>query len=164
MHPLRGKQRELKLDFRGALVVLRDERIDDGAGDLGARWRHGRAGAAELQRRQQHLHGGEVAGVAGAVDLDDQPRHAGEVARAFLDELHLRKLGERNGVGDRDVGAGAGIEIERDRQFGLAADRLEIGDEVALRRRAGEGAQRRQKLHGRGAPAARRRAQAQSPS
>ena len=77
---------------------------------------------------QQHLHGGEIAGMTGAVDLHDQPRHAREVARAFLDELHLRKLRERDGVRDRDVGAGARIEIERDRQFGLAADRLEIGD------------------------------------
>ena len=48
---------------------------------------------------------------------------------------------------------GPGIEIERDRQFGLAADRLEIGDQVGLRRRAGEGPQRRQQLHGGGAPA-----------
>ena len=90
------------------------------ARDLRSRRRHGRAGAAELQRREQHLHGGEIAGVAGAIDLDDQPRHAREIARAFLDELHARQLGERDGVGNRHVGAGAGIEIERDRQLGLA--------------------------------------------
>jgi hypothetical protein len=47
---------------------------------------------------------------------------------------------------------GPRIEIERDRQFGLAADRLEIGDQVGLRRRAGERAQRGEQLHGRRAP------------
>ena len=83
MHPLRGKQRELQLDFRGALVVLRHERVDDGARDLGARRRHGRAGAAELQCRQQHLHGGEIAGVAGAVDLNDQTATRGRDRASF---------------------------------------------------------------------------------
>src|SRR4029079_15184343 len=90
---------------------------------------------------------------AGAVDLDDQSGHACEVARAFLDELHLRKLGDRNGIRDRDVGAGPRIEIERDRQFGFAADRLEIGYQVALRRWTGEWPERRQKLDCGGAPA-----------
>jgi len=48
---------------------------------------------------------------------------------------------------------GPGIEVERDRQFGFAADRFEIGQEIALGRRAGEGAERRQQLQGFGAPA-----------
>ncbi len=50
---------------------------------------------------------------------------------------------------------GPGIEIERDRQLGLASDRLEIGDQIGLGRRAGERPQRRQQLHGGRAPALR---------
>ncbi len=153
MHPLRREQRELQLQLGGLGVVVGDEGIDHVAGDLCAGRRHGGAGAAEHQRDQQHLHGGEIAGVAGAVDLDDQPRDAREVARALLDEGDARQLGKRDGVGNGDVGAGAGIEIKRDRQARLARDRLEIGDEVVARRWAGEGPQRRQDLErGRAAP------------
>ena len=96
MHPFRREQRELQLDFRGALVVLGDERFDDVPRDFTARRRHGGARAAELQRRQQHLHGREIARMPGAVDFDDQARHAGEVARAFLDQLHFRQFRQRD--------------------------------------------------------------------
>jgi hypothetical protein len=89
--------------------------------------------------------------VTGAVDLDDQPRHPRQIARAFLDELHPRQFGERDGIGDRNVGARTGIEIEGERQAGLARYFLEIADEIALRRRAGERPQRRQELQRGGA-------------
>ena len=49
---------------------------------------------------EQHLHGGEIAGMAGAIDLDDQPRHPREVAGAFLDELDARQFRERNRIGE----------------------------------------------------------------
>src|SRR5947209_14307446 len=88
MHPLRREKGELKLQLGGARVILDHEGVDDVPRDLRSGRRHGGTGAAELERREQHLHGGEVARMAGAVDLDDQPRHARKIARAFLDELH----------------------------------------------------------------------------
>jgi hypothetical protein len=151
VHPLRREQRELKLQLDRALVVLGHEGVDDVPRDLRSGRRHGCAGAAQLQRRQQHLHGGEIAGVPGSIDLDDEPRHPRQIARALLDELHAGKLGERDGVGNGHVGAGAGIEIERDGELGLAPDRFEIGDEIGLCGRAGERTHRRQHLHRRGA-------------
>ena len=104
-----------------------------------------------MQRRQQHLHGREIAGVTRAVDLDDEAGHPRQIARALLDELHAGKLRQGDGVRNGHVGAGPGIEIERDGQIGLARDRLEIGDEIGLRGRPGERAHRRQQLHRGGA-------------
>ena len=88
---LAGKS-ELQLDLGRALIVACREGGDEIGRNLGGRRRHGGAGAAELERDQGHLHGGEIAGMTGTIDLDDQPRHPREVARAFLDELHAGKF------------------------------------------------------------------------
>ena len=107
------------------------EGIDNVTRDLRAGRRHGGAGAAGLQTRQQHLHGREIARMAGPIDLDNQPGYSREVTRALLDELHAREPGERDGIGDRRVGAWPGVEIKRDRKIGLAFDRLSRSDQPA---------------------------------
>jgi hypothetical protein len=80
-----------------------------------------------------------------------EARDARQIARAFLDELDAREPRQRNGVGNGDVGARSGVEIERDRQAGFPGHRLEIGDEIVPGRRAREGPLRRQQLDGGGA-------------
>ena len=82
------------------------------------------------------MHRREIPGMAGVIDLDDQTRHAGEIARTFLDQGDTRQFRQGDCRWYRDVGAGARIEIEHLRQGGFPRDRFEIGEKVAFIRRA----------------------------
>jgi len=117
MHPFRREQRKLQLQRGSPLMIAGHEGIDDMPRDLRTRRRHGRAGAAQLQRGEQHLHGREVPRMSRPVDLDDQSGDPREIARTLLDESgaaawplagnaqqveRVRRIGVLMGFGEND--------------------------------------------------------------
>src|SRR5439155_11624236 len=120
--PLSGKKREAALPISRAFHIPGAESLDNLSADPCSRRWHRGARPTHHQGRQQRLHGGEVVALSRKIDLLDQSRNLGNIARALLEVPDIIDLADFDeGIVWR-VGAGPRVVVDDDGQRACGSD------------------------------------------